>query len=62
MITYFKTISNCICKIDEFEAGCWVNVIAPTQDEITLLQNKFNIEPEHFLSSLDEEESSHIDI
>ncbi len=61
MISFFKTINNCICRIEEYEPGCWVNVIAPDSSEIELLKTQFQIESEYILSSLDEEESSHIE-
>lgn len=61
VISYYKTIDSCICRIDEYEVGCWVNVVAPSHDEIALLTEKLKVEPEYIRSSLDEEESSHIE-
>ncbi|MBQ2676367.1 MAG: magnesium transporter CorA family protein [Clostridia bacterium] len=61
MISFYKTLNNCICQIDEYEAGCWINVMAPDKDEIAVLQEKFGVEAEYIRSSLDEEESSHIE-
>lgn len=61
MISYYKTIDGKISQIDSCEEGCWVNCIAPTEDEANSLISSFNIEPEFLRAALDEEESSHID-
>lgn len=61
MISYYKTINGKIIGIDKYEDGCWVNCIAPDEEEIEYLISDFHIEPDFLKSSLDEEESSHID-
>ena len=61
MISYYKTIDGCISRVDNLEPGCWVNVIAPDEQEIAVLKQTFQVESEYILSSLDEEESSHIE-
>lgn len=61
MITFYKTVDNCICETDSFEAGCWVNAVAPNPSEIDRLINEFHIDRDYVMSSLDEEESSHIE-
>ena len=61
MISYYKTINGRISKIDNYEEGCWINCTAPSENEVSFLISEFNIEPEFIRSSLDEEESSHID-
>lgn len=61
MISFYKTVDSLITRIDEYEPGCWVNVISPNKDEIILLKEKFQIESSYILSSIDEEESSHIE-
>lgn len=43
------------------KGGCWINCVAPEEDEIEALIQDFNIEPDFLRASLDEEESSHID-
>lgn len=62
MIKYYKTIQNKTVNINDYEPNCWVNCIAPSEDEINFLMNKFGLEPEFLRASLDEEESSRIDI
>ncbi|MGN1343244.1 MAG: magnesium transporter CorA family protein [Traorella sp.] len=62
MLEFYKTIDHKTQRIDAPEKGCWVNAISPTQNEINYLIEKLHILPEFVRSSLDEEESSHIDI
>ncbi len=61
MISYYKTVNGKISKIDNYEEGCWVNCVAPTESEVNFLISNFEIEPDFIRASLDEEESSHID-
>lgn len=61
MINYYKTINNRIEEIKGYETGCWINCIAPEDNEVQYLIDKFNIPPELIRSALDEEESAHID-
>ena len=61
MMSYYKTINGRIAEIDQYEAGCWINCVAPEEHEINSLITDFHIEPDFLRASLDEEESSHID-
>ena len=61
MLSYFKTIDGRIRAVPEWEPGCWINCIMPTEDEINGLIHDFSIEPDFFRAAMDEEESSHID-
>ena len=61
MLSYFKTIDGRIRAVPEWETGCWINCIMPTEDEINGLIHDFSIEPDFFRAAMDEEESSHID-
>ena len=62
MIKFYKTIDNKITTIDEYQEDCWINVINPTLDEVDYLIKSFNIEQDFIRASLDEEESSRIDM
>ena len=62
MLEFYKTINNVTQRINEPTKGCWINVIIPTQTEISYLIEELKILPEFIRSSLDEEENSHIDI
>lgn len=61
MINYYKTIDGKITKISNYEKECWIRCVSPTEDEISYLISNYKIEQEFLRSSLDEEESSHID-
>lgn len=61
MLEFYKTFNNVTTKINAPEHGCWINVIAPTTEESDYLINEIGVMPEFIKSSLDEEESSHID-
>ncbi len=61
MVNYYKTINGRIEEIREYEQGCWVNCVAPDDDEVQYLLDFFDIPPELLRSALDDEESAHID-
>ena len=48
-------------KIANPRPGCWVSVVAPDAEDRRWLQSELGIEPEFVRSSLDDEETSHID-
>ena len=61
MVNFYKTVNGRIEEIQEYEVGCWVNCVAPDDEEVQYMLNFFDIPPELLRSALDEEESSHID-
>lgn len=46
MVSYYKTIDGRISEIEQYESGCWINCVAPEEDEIEALIQDFNIEPD----------------
>lgn len=65
MIQIFKTISedNKILKqLDNIEQGCWINIVAPSDEELILISNKTGVSLDFLKASLDDEETSRIDI
>ena len=46
MISYYKTVEGKIQEIREYEQGCWVNCIAPDDEEVQYLLDTFMIPPE----------------
>ena len=65
MIQIFKTSSedNKILKqLDDIEQGCWINIVAPSDEELILISNKTGISLEFLKASLDDEETSRIEI
>ena len=61
MLEYYKTINNITTKIDEVEPGCWISAVAPTEEEKAFLIEQLGVMPEFINSSLDTDESAHID-
>lgn len=48
-------------ELDEIEKGTWINVIAPTYEEIAHLRDTIGIPDDYLRAALDEEESVRID-
>lgn len=61
MLEFYKTFEDGTKKLEEPVRGCWISAISPTKEECEYLTNVIGVLPEFVKSSLDEEESSHID-
>ena len=61
MLEFYKTFGTETKKIDKPEPGSCISAIAPTEEEKNYLIEEMGILPEFVKSSLDAEESSHID-
>ena len=61
MIAYYKTVNGRVRPREEFEEGCWVNVVNPDEREINSLIHQFSLEQDFIRAALDEEESSRIE-
>ncbi len=61
MLSFYKTFNHEIKKISQPEVDCWINVVAPTEEEKQYLITELGVLPEFISASLDAEESSHID-
>lgn len=62
MIRFYKTVGNSVAPIEILETGCWVCVTEPTEDEITSLIEDYGLDSGFINSSLDEEESSRVEL
>ncbi|EOR27897.1 MULTISPECIES: magnesium transporter CorA family protein [Clostridium] len=65
MIQIYKSISeqNPTLKVlDNLEAGCWINIIAPSDEELILISKKTGVPLSFLKAPLDDEETSRIDI
>ncbi|WMJ79995.1 magnesium transporter CorA family protein [Clostridium sp. MB40-C1] len=65
MISIYKSTNEATPKLlplDSIEPGCWINMIAPSEQEILFVSKKTGVPVEFLKSALDEEESSRIDI
>lgn len=65
MIQIYKSLSDTnstLSTLNNIEAGCWINIVAPSDEELLLISNKTGV-PLNFLKApLDDEETSRIDI
>jgi len=48
-------------KIEALEEDCWVSAVAPTDEEISFLQDELGIAEEFVNAALDEEEAAHVE-
>ena len=48
-------------KVEAPCPGCWVNAVAPSEEERAWLETEVGVLPEYVLSALDEEETSRVD-
>ena len=48
-------------KVKEYEKGCWINLVCPTENEIKDVCEKINIKEEFIRYALDNEEKARID-
>lgn len=62
MIRFYKTNNNFVTPIDKIEPGCWVSVVEPTEQEVSLLIDEYGLDSGFVKSSLDEEESSRVEL
>lgn len=61
MTRYFRTNADKLIELSEPQDGCWIHMIAPTQEEMNALNELYDV-PIHFMqAALDEEESARID-
>lgn len=64
MIAIYKTTSETgseITTINNIEDGCWINLVAPSDEEVLLIAKKTNTPLDMIKSALDDEETSRIE-
>jgi len=61
MVNYYKTVEGRITPLPAAEAGAWIDMIAPTDDEIRHVSAEFGVETDYLRAALDEEETSRIE-
>ncbi|OFI01524.1 magnesium transport protein CorA [Clostridium acetireducens DSM 10703] len=63
MISIYKSLEDGkLSSLNNIEHGCWINIIAPTEEELLLINKKTSVPMEFLKAALDEEETSRIDI
>ena len=60
-VIYYKTIETKLEKLNDFEDGCWINLVEPSHEEIRYISDRFDIDIDSINAALDEEERSRID-
>ena len=61
MLNFYKTENNKITEIQNFESGCWINIVNPSEEELLYVHNNFNIDLGFLKAPLDIEETSRIE-
>ena len=65
MIQIYKSINeanNYLKSLDSIENGSWINIVAPSDEELILISKKTNVPLEFLKAPLDDEETSRIEI
>ncbi len=61
MLRFYKTAGSGLEVLEALEPGCWISAVAPTETEISMLEDDLGIDRDFIRSALDEEESSRIE-
>lgn len=65
MYRVYKTVNDGpqkrLIELEQIEKGAWINVIAPSLEEITEIESKLGIPDDYLRAALDEEESVRLD-
>ena len=62
MIEYFKSDAGRVVQIPAFEAGCWINLVRPSSEEIKFILEDRGVEEDFLRAALDPEESSRVEV
>lgn len=62
VLEIFKTVDNRLESIETIEDGSWVNLINPTEEEISRVCNDSGLDPDAVRAALDEEERSRLEL
>ncbi len=61
MYYIYKSNNGRIEEINTFEPGCWINMVAPSSQELSLIADQFHVDPGFLNAALDVEETSRIE-
>ncbi len=61
MIKYYISTGGVVSEIEEIIDGCWINVVAPDDDEIEEIIQKLGLDEGFVKAALDDEETSRIE-
>lgn len=61
MLDIFKTIDDTLFTLEEIEDGAWINLVDPTPDELSFIEDELSVDKDFLRAALDEEESARLD-
>jgi len=62
MVNIYMTVNGRLTEIDSVQSGCWINLVAPTEDEVNEIINTVGVDSGFLRSGLDEEETSRVEV
>ncbi|MEX1376855.1 MAG: magnesium transporter CorA family protein [Eubacteriales bacterium] len=62
MVSIYKHINGQFSLLEDFESGSWINLVAPTQEELNLVSQKTGADIDLLQAALDDEERSRIEL
>lgn len=62
MVEYFKTIQGRVTAQKNYEAGCWINLVRPSSEELNRVFAQTGADEDFVRAALDPEESSRVEI
>jgi len=62
MITTYKSTPKGLVEIEEYEPGCWIHVVNPTEKEISSLVHRFELPYDFVTDPLDIDERARIEV
>ncbi|MGN0343238.1 MAG: magnesium transporter CorA family protein [Roseburia sp.] len=61
MINYYRAVNGKVTQLTEAQEDCWINMIQPTEKEVSLVAERYGIEMDAMKSALDMDERSRIE-
>ena len=61
MLNIYRTDDRQVHVLNDFEAGCWIHLVGPTNQELSWVLENTGVDPDFLRAPLDEEERSRID-
>ncbi len=56
MIEYYRSVRGALERLESYQAGCWVNVVSPTQSELNHLSQNHGVPMDYLFYSMDHDE------
>lgn len=61
MLSIYKTVAGQMKPLEKPEAGCWIDLASPTEEELQTVLDATHIDPTFLRAALDEEETSRVE-